>query len=226
MDWTRQLDGYCERLGPGFWAEPLNAVTNAAFLLAAVAALVLARRAGRLDGAVAWLIALLVMIGVGSFLFHTLATAWAALADTGPITVFILSYFAIAMTRFGGLRRRWAALLTLGFLCAMAALPPALAALARGALHGSGGYIPALLALLGVGLWLRGRGHPTGVWLMGASGLFAISLAARTLDMPLCSAWPVGTHFLWHVLNALLLCLLVVAVIRHGRLPGRPASHT
>ena len=36
MDWTAQIDGYCERLGPGFWAEPLNALTNLAFLIAAL----------------------------------------------------------------------------------------------------------------------------------------------------------------------------------------------
>jgi hypothetical protein len=25
------IDAYCERLGPGLWAEPLNALTNLAF---------------------------------------------------------------------------------------------------------------------------------------------------------------------------------------------------
>ena len=32
--WTRQIDIYCERLGPGFWAEPVNALSNGAFLVA------------------------------------------------------------------------------------------------------------------------------------------------------------------------------------------------
>ena len=35
MDWTRQIDSYCERLGPDYWAEPVNALTNLAFVLAA-----------------------------------------------------------------------------------------------------------------------------------------------------------------------------------------------
>ncbi|MBU2665239.1 hypothetical protein KOI35_17180 [Actinoplanes bogorensis] len=35
------MDAYCERLGPGLGGEPLNAVSNAAFLIAAV--LLLAR---------------------------------------------------------------------------------------------------------------------------------------------------------------------------------------
>ena len=29
------VDLYCERLGPGLWAEPINAITNAAFLIIA-----------------------------------------------------------------------------------------------------------------------------------------------------------------------------------------------
>ena len=37
-EWTgqRPVDDYCERLGPGLWAEPLNLVTNLAFLIAAI----------------------------------------------------------------------------------------------------------------------------------------------------------------------------------------------
>ena len=39
MGWARQIDAYCERLGPEFWAEPVNAVTNAGFVLVGVTAL-------------------------------------------------------------------------------------------------------------------------------------------------------------------------------------------
>ncbi len=225
MNWTRQLDGYCERAGPDFWAEPLNASTNAAFLIAALVALVLAWRAARLDGPVICLIGVLAAIGAGSFLFHTFATAWAALADTGPIALFILGYFTVAMNRFASVRWSHAVLLTLGFLGAMAALSWVLRITAGGLLHGSQGYVPALVAVLGVGLWLRGRRHAAGAWLLAAAGVFAVSLAARTLDLPLCGAWPAGTHFLWHVLNAFVLGTLIVAVVRHGGLPGAGASH-
>ena len=37
MDWSAPIDAYCERLGPQFWAEPVNAATNGAFLIAALA---------------------------------------------------------------------------------------------------------------------------------------------------------------------------------------------
>ena len=48
--WRSHLDLYCERLGPGFWAEPLNAVSNAAFILAAAYGFVLWRRRARRIG--------------------------------------------------------------------------------------------------------------------------------------------------------------------------------
>ena len=35
MNWTAYIDNYCERLLPGFWDEPLNAISNLAFWLAA-----------------------------------------------------------------------------------------------------------------------------------------------------------------------------------------------
>jgi hypothetical protein len=41
------LDAYCERTAPGLLAEPLNAITNASFLIAAGAAWVLATRTGQ-----------------------------------------------------------------------------------------------------------------------------------------------------------------------------------
>lgn len=223
MDWNRPIDAYCERLGPGLWAEPLNAASNAAFFLAALVALVLAWRRGRLDVPVAVLILLTAIIGTGSLLFHTFATAWAALADTTPIALFILGYFGVAMHRFGGIGRRRAALLTLAFLGALMALSALLDMVAGRLLAGSQGYLPALFALFGVGIWLRGRRDPAGAWLLAAAGTFAVSLAFRTADRPLCDALPVGTHWVWHVLNGLVLGTLLVALVRHGAAPRRLA---
>ena len=45
MNWTAYVDGYCERVAPGLWGEPLNAVTNLAFVLAAISPMVV--RVGR-----------------------------------------------------------------------------------------------------------------------------------------------------------------------------------
>lgn len=224
MDLTRQIHGYCERLGPAFWAEPLNAATNAAFIVAALVGLVLALRSGRLDGPVVWLVAVTFAVGTGSFLFHTFATVWAAMADTTPIMVFILSYFAIAIKRFAGFGWGRSLLLMLAFLAGMLALSAVLRVTVAPYIGGSTSYMPALLAVLGVGIWLAARAHPAGRWLVAAAAIFAVSLTFRTLDRPLCADWPLGTHFLWHLLNGVVLGTLLVALVRHGAPPQRLAG--
>ena len=84
MELLREIDGYCERLDATYWAEPGNAVTNAAFVLAAIW---MWRRSGGVPLARA-LAAILFAIGVGSYLFHTHAQVWAAIADVVPIALF------------------------------------------------------------------------------------------------------------------------------------------
>lgn len=224
MDWTRPIDAYCERLGPEYWAEPLNALSNAAFLVAAGLALWLAVRRRRLDPPMIVLITLATTIGIGSYLFHTLATAWAALADVLPIMLFIFVYFAIAMRCFLGLPRWAAGLATLAYIAFSFGFEWLVGALVGHALHGSEGYLPALIGLLAVGAWLGARRHPAGRWLFAAAGVFAVSLFFRTIDEPVCPSFPLGTHFLWHLLNGTVIGIVLVAMIRHGTPALRPRT--
>ncbi|TXM74234.1 hypothetical protein FV226_06790 [Methylobacterium sp. WL12] len=225
MDWFEPIGAYCERDGAAFWAEPVNALSNAAFLVAAVAA---HRRARAADDRAGVALALLTaVVGIGSFLFHTLAVRWAMLADVVPIAVFIHAYFYLAMVRFlrFGPVAAWAA--TLAFAGFGFGLVPALDAVAGRSVealtNGSIDYLPAVLALVGVALGLRGVGDPaaTGRRLVALAALFSVSLALRTADRGVCALVPVGTHFLWHVLNAAVLYGLVVAAVRHREAVSR-----
>ena len=89
--------------------------------------------------------------------------------------------------------------------------------------NGSLAYAPALLALLLIGGLLLVRGHAAGMGIFTAGIVFAVSLTFRTLDQDICASTtivsesPLGTHFMWHVLNATLLYILAVTAIRHGR---------
>ena len=219
--WSQQIDIYCERMGPQFWAEPVNAITNGAFLIAAALVFTVLRRDGRLEAGTGLLLALLTAIGIGSFLFHTVATRWAALADVLPIMLFILAYLALTMRRGFRLNWWWAGGITLAFLPASFAVSSLVGQLAGGTLGGSSGYVPALLALLIAGGWLWARGVRDGQWLLAAAAVFVASITLRTLDQPLCQATPFGTHFLWHVLNAGVLGLLIWAL---ARMPGARAT--
>lgn len=216
MDWTESVDLYCERLGPGLWAEPLNALSNIAFLFAAATPLLI-RSTRRPDPAQFGLAALVATIGIGSFLFHTLANRWSMLADVLPITLFIYAYLGFALRRFLQFGRVATGVALVGFL----PLSAGLEALARPALGGSAGYLAALLALMTVALSARRVAPPVFPYLLGAAGLFGVSLTLRTLDGPLCPANPSGTHFLWHLLNAATLATLLAGAARHGALTER-----
>ena len=233
MSWSAQVFRYCERgADPSFWAEPLNAVSNAAFLIAAVAAAVSVARQPRLAPApgVAALIALVFVIGVGSFLFHTFATRWSALADVIPIGLFMLAYLSYALRIYLKLNWLWTGVglaLFVGALQVAGSIEcrPGLVrvtAAARGpCLNGTVGYVPALLAMLGIGTVLRLKQHPAAPYLILAACVFLVSMLFRTVDLELCAltqlaGQAVGTHFLWHLLNALTLYLLLVGAMRHS----------
>lgn len=238
MHWSAQVFRYCERGGdPAFWAEPLNALTNAAFLLAgALAAVELYRQDRPLAAIAEWiLVGLVLIIGLGSFLFHTFATRWAAVADVAPIGIFMLAYLGHALRIT--LRLGWLATAA-GLALFVVALQAAgaiqcqrggligLAAAARGpCLNGTLGYLPAWLAMAGIGAVLAVRADPAAAHMLTAAGIFLVSMVFRTVDLEVCG-WTrmgggaLGTHFLWHLCNALTLYLLLLAAVRRGRDPA------
>lgn len=217
--------GYCERLDGGFWAEPLNAVTNAAFLVAALAGFWLWRRQGGRDAVTLVLIGLVFAIGIGSFLFHTIPNRWTLLADIVPIQLFAFGYFAFALHRFIGLPGAITALGTLAFFGLALGLSAAGRALLPTGMAGSAGYAAFLLGLIGVALVMS----PTVALrdqsrlLAFAACVFAMSLTMRSIDNALCGSLPLGTHWLWHLLNALVLHLLLRAAAS-GERPTVTAS--
>ena len=159
------------------------------------------------------LVAILTAIGIGSFIFHTFATRWAGLADTVPILLFILAYIFAATRDFLGAPPRMAAVAVLGFF-PFAAVTVPLFALIPG-LGSSAGYAPVPLLLLGYAAALRRRAPATARNMGVAGALLILSLTFRSLDEPLCARWPIGTHFVWHILNGILLGWLIETYRRH-----------
>ncbi len=197
----RQIDGYCERLGPDYWAEPVNAVTNAAFL---IAAFVMWRRVrGQGMPLAVLLVVILAAIGVGSYLFHTHAQVWAAVVDVAPILLFILVYI-FAINRDVWHLNTWRAFgLTALFFPYAAATVPVFRLIPG--LGDSAGYAPVPLLILIYAVLLRHRAPKTALGLAVGACVLIVSITFRSLDVPLCGVWPVGTHFLWHVLNGVML---------------------
>ncbi|WP_447006582.1 hypothetical protein ACRAKI_08945 [Saccharothrix isguenensis] len=199
------VDAYCERLAPGLWAEPLNAVSNAAFL---VAAAVLWWRHRPQSKSLRALPVLLALVGLGSLSFHTVADTLTNLFDVGFIAVYVIWYLIVFAHHYLGLRWAFAWLAAPAFVLFAVATAP-VGSMVPG---GSGIYLAPFLALLAVTVVAVVRGMP---WhdLASAAAVFLVSVTLRTLDQPLCEAWPSGTHYFWHVLNAVVLFLVARQVI-------------
>lgn len=198
---------YRERSGdPGLWAEPFNAITNASFLAAALAAWALARRRGALTASTWTLIMLASSIGIGSFLFHTCvnhATKW---LDVIPIAAFQVSFLWIA-ARF---LLRMTVGHSVGLVVAVLSSSFLLMPLHR-PLNGSLFYLPPLLAMVCLGV-MAYRQRVRESWLiLAAAVFFEAAIVSRSVDwsVPFSS----GSHFVWHLLNGLVLYLLMRAWI-------------
>ena len=211
------IDIYCERVGPGLWAEPVNALTNAAFFLALWLLWRSARRSGLLTAPIVLLLALVLAIGIGSALFHTFATPWARVLDELPILLFQLLFVWLYARRVMELRRLAAGAILIAFFAAAlyGRRFPQL-------LNGSLIYAPALILVCALGGYHYATRKPARAHLALAAGVLAAAVGLRTLDAPVCERFVLGTHFLWHLLVATVIYLCVSALL--AVLHERPSS--
>jgi hypothetical protein len=49
--------------------------------------------------------------------------------------------------------------------------------------------------------------------MLSAAGVFFISLISRTIDNGICPYFNIGTHFLWHIFNSVVLYLSMKALL-------------
>ncbi|WP_241821234.1 ceramidase domain-containing protein [Herbaspirillum sp. C7C8] len=214
------VDLYCERIGTAFWAEPVNAISNIAFLLAAYFLWCLPLPQDRSTMVMSRLLTLMVaVIGVGSFLFHTFAQRWALFADVIPISIYQVLFLAFYVRKVA--RCNWA--VTMGWVLFFLVVTYGVGMLPQRWLNGSvASYGSAWLFIGGLGLyhWRRGRHEPMSLLL--AASLFTLSLVLRSMDMAVCPTMSIGTHMFWHVLNGLVLYLSTRAFMSNTDAVPRP----
>lgn len=193
---------------PAFWAEPVNAITNGSFLVAAMYGLWLAHSRNALSPVTMALIGMAMAIGTGSFLFHTAVSPFTMWLDVVPIAAFQVVFLWLLCQEMLGFRTTSTAIIVLSVLAGSFLLMPT-----YHILNGSLFYAPSLFAVLVLGgLWAKQS--PQEPYLLIVAGVcFAVALAARTLDWHV--PWPVGSHFLWHLLNGVVVYLAIRAWVVH-----------
>jgi hypothetical protein len=207
------IDLYCERVGPGLWAEPVNLLSNIGYVCVAWVLVRLAARHAPDDRQLRILAWLPLAIAIGSMLFHAFATSWARRFDEAPILLFEALFLWIYA------RRRW----TWHTVQVATGLVFFVVTVAAGklvhALNGSVPYLPPLAAGLAIGAdaWRSDRR----VDLLVAVGLFAVAIGFRVSDIAVCNTFPVGTHFLWHITTAVAIFLFGRVVMDGSRISPR-----
>ena len=223
MDLFAPLDLYCERTDAGFFSEPLNLISNLAFIIAGVFLLrrLALKQSSQLATSARILAWQVIIVGVGSALFHSFAMVWSKVCDVVPIGLFILSYLWFFSRNIAMLSRNSAAMGIVIF----AIMSIAVASLAD-PVKANGGqfYFGTWITLLALAFYLAGsRNRLASPKMLFASVLFSISVTMRSIDLTLCDYWPYGTHIFWHLLNACVLYLVVDAYIANDH-PSKDAQ--
>lgn len=225
------LDSYCERAGdPSAFAEPLNFITNGFFILASIIAVRILlelsslRKQGpsiidgdsRLRGndrkIDLWLLGVfLFAIGIGSGLWHWKPSPTTVLLDVIPITLFMHLFLVSALRRLFALSYMrvlgwWGGYVAITIL-AQRYLPPDV-------LHGTVMYLPTYGVMLLLTYGMYRRNTALGKVFASITLVWTLSLIARTIDLEICSRFSIGTHFIWHTLNAWVLWRLLMLLIR------------
>lgn len=211
MDWLQQIDIYCERTDFTFWSEPLNALTNLLYLAGAI--FMFARVRGEKLPLATALAVFLGLIAIGSFLFHTTATVWASAADTTPIGIFILIYLFAVNRDFLELVWWQSGIATALFAPYAAVVVPLVERVPFLAISDFYWTVPLLLLLYSP--FVARKNAATALGMVAGALLLSVSITVRSFDMLVCDVWPLGTHFIWHSLNAIMLPMMIEVYRRH-----------
>ena len=210
LDSLQRVGYYCGRSGEGFWGEPQNSLSNLAFILVAALAFTVWRKSETRDPWQLLLICLAGLIGVGSYVFHSLPGPSTLRLDLIPIQIFGLAAL-LYLLRAKFLLPLWSALLAVAgfFLLRQGWIIVA----PRGTLGGAITHVPTVVLLALCGSWLSKRGDPLGRYLFAATGLYGLAILARSLDVAFCQSFPFGFHWLWHCLTAAVTGAILLGLI-------------
>ena len=199
--WFNSVDIYCERLDASFWAEPINAITNLSFIVAGFFIWRLRTPRSNL------LAILMILIGLGSFSFHTFANRLTGLFDVLVIALYLVAFAFLIPKQWS----RSSIFIQLGSVLLLI-ISIVFSQLLIGYLKPPfpwlppGIYLGAWFALFIYTLSSQFLNKPAARYLWLAVIVFPFSLLSRQLDMPFCD-FIGGAHWLWHLLNGLTLYL-------------------
>ena len=206
--------GVCERTEPGIWAEPLNVSSSFSFFIAAI--MLLRFYLNNKEITSKWILDIhiltgtLILIGAASVVFHMAPSYYTELADIIFIVLFINVYFFSVMVRIAGVQGASLFVVYMAFLGSTHILVDQF----PNAMNDSIGYLSTMFTLIFIAFYLNIRRRPAARAFLIAAMIGVLSLFFRVIDNEICGSFKYGTHFIWHILNAVLIYILLKQLIR------------
>ncbi len=188
---------YCEQGSINQLFEPLNSLSNMFFVLSAILLFLYFQKKKITDSKSKLFIGLISAIGFGSLIWHIVPTEVTFFLDVIPIALFLIIYLFFLLEKI--VKQRRMASLIMGVYLLVVVLGFIIFPVPFSSYGGI--YIATLLFLSGTVVAARLKN----VLFKQASMIFVLFLVAfitRQLDLILCSLFPFGTHFVWHMINA------------------------
>ncbi len=206
--YSRSTIEYCERVGNYFYSEPINAVSNLAFYLVAFLIFKFYKQ-NKVTSRSYWaLFVLSLLIGTGSLLWHTLRTPITHAMDAIPIWIFFIIFIYLLLQKLSNSRKIAIALLAI-FVLLQVAISFLFPEILNGSIrHFANGITFGLIAV-----WFYKKYLYISKNLLFAFSLYISAIILRTIDASVCPYFPIGTHFLWHLFNALALLFAVKLLV-------------
>ena len=210
IDIFSKFPQYCES-ATNFWLhEPLNAITNLAFIIGAYYLFKLIKKEKLSMPLGLILLSLMIILGLGSLAWHSYRSLPTLLLDEIPIYIFIIFagyYLTQSLTHIQKITLMILVSIGVIYYLIFAYIPGI--NLSNGVLK----YVFALLIFIVLSTLVvekSGSGHN---FIIPIS-IFVFAIVFRIIDLFVCSKFPIGTHFIWHILVALVMYLVSIVILR------------
>ena len=203
---------YCERTNLEAFGEPLNAISNIAFILCGI---ILIFRKGMILNPLPYSV---IFIGISSFLFHYLPNKIFSTLDIFSILLFVIMYNVMLTRNILNYSVNYTilssvTLLIISFFTGVF--------LFKTIIGTSGFYIGLLLYMIYIFYYVKNFQNVK--YFLCAIAIFFVSIIFRSIDPYLCNSIFFGTHFIWHILNSVVIYLLSIFLLLTNRTtPEKP----
>lgn len=199
---------YCERIQNG--AELLNSLSSVLFIVIGILLIRQYKRVNRHSVPVMLLILLTGLLGIGSFSLHLTNANWARFADLVPaaLITFALTYM------YARHPMQFSKPMAIAYLLAYVVFNISYKLIYLPAAEGWFFLIPTLFFILLTNVYLVIARSPVRFSFLLANIFIFIGTGFRITDLSMCSSFPYGTHFIWHICMACFFFLTIREVVR------------